>query len=147
METKTLPLTDLLDDTRTRSKAALTYKRGRWPSRRPDCMALFCSESNYIFPRVRVRVGPVRSTRRVVFTRVYLPKVSDASQSFRGGTSGVYRQHTYSGIKEVLTMAYKEGGVRGLYRGIGEACDKKDMLIKSTTQITTLLCGGKSHHV
>ncbi|KAF8087333.1 hypothetical protein N665_0588s0002 [Sinapis alba] len=46
-------------------------------------------------------------------------QVSDASQSFRGGTSGVYRQHTYSGIKEVLSMAYKEGGPRGLYRGIG----------------------------
>ncbi|CAH8391531.1 unnamed protein product [Eruca vesicaria subsp. sativa] len=28
-----------------------------------------------------------------------------------------------------------------------EACDKKDLLIKSTTQITTMLCGGKSHHV
>ena len=47
-------------------------------------------------------------------------KVSDASQSFRGGANGVYRQHAYSGIKEVLSMAYKEAGPRGLYRGIGK---------------------------
>lgn len=48
-------------------------------------------------------------------------KVSDASQSFRGGANGVYRQHAYSGIKEVLSMAYKEAGPRGLYRGIGKS--------------------------
>ncbi|KAL0704131.1 hypothetical protein Bca4012_070556 [Brassica carinata] len=42
-------------------------------------------------------------------------QVSDTGQSFRGGTNGFYRQPPYSGI----TMAYKEGGPRGLYRGIG----------------------------
>lgn len=48
-------------------------------------------------------------------------KVSDTSQSLRVGGNGFYRQQpTYSGIKEVLTMAYKEGGPRGLYRGIGK---------------------------
>uniref|UniRef100_A0A1J3JAB7 Mitochondrial substrate carrier family protein B n=1 Tax=Noccaea caerulescens TaxID=107243 RepID=A0A1J3JAB7_NOCCA len=47
-------------------------------------------------------------------------QVSDTSQSLRVGGNGFYRQQpTYSGIKEVLTMAYKEGGPRGLYRGIG----------------------------
>ncbi|AAF63166.1 T5E21.6 [Arabidopsis thaliana] len=46
-------------------------------------------------------------------------QVSDTRQSLRGGANGFYRQPTYSGIKEVLAMAYKEGGPRGLYRGIG----------------------------
>ncbi|KAF2560078.1 hypothetical protein F2Q68_00013400 [Brassica cretica] len=49
-------------------------------------------------------------------------QVSDTGQSFRGGTNGFYRQPPYSGIREVLTMAYKEGGPRGLYRSIGKSC-------------------------
>lgn len=48
-------------------------------------------------------------------------QVSDTRHSLQGGANGFYRQPTYSGIKEVLAMAYKEGGPRGLYRGIGKA--------------------------
>ncbi|XP_010527853.1 PREDICTED: graves disease carrier protein [Tarenaya hassleriana] len=46
-------------------------------------------------------------------------QVSDTRQSLRHGVNNIYGQPAYSGIKEVLAVAYREGGLRGLYRGIG----------------------------
>ncbi|XAR69238.1 hypothetical protein NMG60_11000749 [Bertholletia excelsa] len=45
-------------------------------------------------------------------------QVVDKRGSLRTGTSS-YVQPAYSGIKNVLESVYKDGGVRGLYRGVG----------------------------
>lgn len=38
-------------------------------------------------------------------------------------------QPAYNGIKNVLESVYKEGGVRGLYRGIGILCASFSVLV------------------
>lgn len=43
----------------------------------------------------------------------------DTSGSLRSGMRSICAQPAYSGIKDVLTSVYKEGGIRALYRGIG----------------------------
>lgn len=43
----------------------------------------------------------------------------DTRGSFEYGTKGFQSQTAYKGIKDVLFSVYKEGGVRGLYRGVG----------------------------
>lgn len=35
------------------------------------------------------------------------------------GKKGFHSQIVYKGIKDVFLSVYKEGGVRGLYRGVG----------------------------
>ncbi|OMO62220.1 Mitochondrial substrate/solute carrier [Corchorus olitorius] len=44
----------------------------------------------------------------------------DTRANFRGGISSLYPRPAYSGITDVLTTIYKEGGVRKLYRGVGQ---------------------------
>lgn len=46
-------------------------------------------------------------------------QVSDPRGSIKDGIKGVQAQSAHNGIKGVLTSVYKEGGVRGLYRGAG----------------------------
>ncbi|OMO73708.1 Endoplasmic reticulum-adenine nucleotide transporter [Corchorus capsularis] len=46
-------------------------------------------------------------------------QVVDTRSNFRGGISSLYPRPAYSGITDVLTTVYKEGGIRGLYRGVG----------------------------
>lgn len=46
-------------------------------------------------------------------------QVVDTRGSFEYGTKGFQSQTAYKGIKDVLFSVYKEGGVRGLYRGVG----------------------------
>lgn len=46
----------------------------------------------------------------------------DTKVCIKDGIKGVHSQPTgpvHNGIKGVLTSAYKEAGVRGLYRGVG----------------------------
>lgn len=38
---------------------------------------------------------------------------------FRSGLRSICAQPAYSGVRDVLTNVYKEGGIRALYRGIG----------------------------
>ncbi|XP_054812136.1 mitochondrial carrier protein CoAc1-like [Prosopis cineraria] len=45
--------------------------------------------------------------------------VIDAIGSIRDGMKDVLSQPAHNGIKSVLTSAYMEGGVYGLYRGLG----------------------------
>uniref|UniRef100_A0A5B7BX01 Graves disease carrier protein n=1 Tax=Davidia involucrata TaxID=16924 RepID=A0A5B7BX01_DAVIN len=46
-------------------------------------------------------------------------QVVDTRGSFRNGTRSFHAQPAYNGIRNVLKSVYKEGGVRGLYRGVG----------------------------
>ncbi|XWS26431.1 hypothetical protein CRYUN_Cryun26dG0031700 [Craigia yunnanensis] len=46
-------------------------------------------------------------------------QVVNTRTNFRCGTRSLYSQPAYSGITDVLTTVYKEGGIRGLYRGLG----------------------------
>ncbi|KAJ4833802.1 Mitochondrial carrier protein CoAc1 [Turnera subulata] len=46
-------------------------------------------------------------------------QVVDTRRSFNRGITSVCVQPAYNGIKDVLTTVYKEGGMRGLYRGVG----------------------------
>ncbi|PON96005.1 Mitochondrial carrier protein [Trema orientale] len=46
-------------------------------------------------------------------------QVVDTRRSFEYATKGFQSQTAYKGIKDVLFSVYKEGGVRGLYRGVG----------------------------
>ncbi|TKY74896.1 Mitochondrial substrate carrier family protein B [Spatholobus suberectus] len=46
-------------------------------------------------------------------------QVVDTRESIKDGMRGVQSQSAHNGIKGVLTSVYKEGGVRGLYRGAG----------------------------
>ncbi|KAK7311968.1 hypothetical protein RJT34_10475 [Clitoria ternatea] len=46
-------------------------------------------------------------------------QVADTRGSIQDGMKGVQSQPAHNGIKGVLTNVYKEGGVRGLYRGAG----------------------------
>ncbi|XVF89068.1 hypothetical protein PTKIN_Ptkin19aG0101200 [Pterospermum kingtungense] len=46
-------------------------------------------------------------------------QVVDTRTNFRSGIRSMYPQPAYSGIRDVLTTVYKEGGIRGLYRGVG----------------------------
>ncbi|XP_054793526.1 mitochondrial carrier protein CoAc1-like [Prosopis cineraria] len=46
-------------------------------------------------------------------------QVVDVRGSIQDGMKDVHSQPAHHGIKCVLTSAYKEGGVRGLYRGVG----------------------------
>ncbi|KAA8525144.1 hypothetical protein F0562_006992 [Nyssa sinensis] len=46
-------------------------------------------------------------------------QVVDTRGSFGNGTRSFQAQPAYNGIRNVLECVYKEGGVRGLYRGIG----------------------------
>ncbi|XP_061374975.1 mitochondrial carrier protein CoAc1 [Gastrolobium bilobum] len=46
-------------------------------------------------------------------------QVADTRGSIKDGMKGVHSQPAHNGIKGVLTSVYKEGGVRGLYRGVG----------------------------
>lgn len=43
----------------------------------------------------------------------------DTGGSLRSGMRSICAQPAYSGVKDVLTSVYKEGGIRALYRGIG----------------------------
>ncbi|KAH7572436.1 hypothetical protein JRO89_XS04G0256800 [Xanthoceras sorbifolium] len=45
--------------------------------------------------------------------------VVDTRGSFQSGVRSPCAQPAYSGIRDVLTSVYKEGGLRALYRGIG----------------------------
>lgn len=40
-------------------------------------------------------------------------------RNLQNNTRGLHAQPPYTGIKNVLGTVYKEGGVRGLYRGVG----------------------------
>lgn len=46
-------------------------------------------------------------------------QVTDTRGSFNYGMKSNHAQPAYNGIKDVLRSVYKEGGVRGLYRGVG----------------------------
>ncbi|KAM4121432.1 hypothetical protein ACB094_01G005500 [Castanea mollissima] len=46
-------------------------------------------------------------------------QVTDSRGSFNYGMKSNHAQPAYNGIKDVLRSIYKEGGVRGLYRGVG----------------------------
>ncbi|KAK0571889.1 hypothetical protein LWI29_023160 [Acer saccharum] len=46
-------------------------------------------------------------------------QVVDTRGNFQSGMRSLCAQPAYSGIRDVLTSVYKEGGVRALYRGIG----------------------------
>ncbi|XVF35316.1 hypothetical protein REPUB_Repub18cG0135200 [Reevesia pubescens] len=46
-------------------------------------------------------------------------QVVDTRTNFRCGIRSLYPRPAYSGITDVLTTVYKEGGIRGLYRGVG----------------------------
>ncbi|KAM7507504.1 hypothetical protein LguiA_017957 [Lonicera macranthoides] len=46
-------------------------------------------------------------------------QVVDARKSYGNGARSLHTQPHYSGIKNVIGSVYKEGGVRGLYRGVG----------------------------
>lgn len=46
-------------------------------------------------------------------------QVVDTRGSLRSGMRSICAQPAYSGVKDVLTSVYKEGGIRALYRGIG----------------------------
>ncbi|KAM3757936.1 hypothetical protein ACB098_01G004500 [Castanea mollissima] len=46
-------------------------------------------------------------------------QVTDTRGSFNYGMKSNHAQPAYSGIKDVLRSVYKEGGARGLYRGVG----------------------------
>lgn len=48
--------------------------------------------------------------------------------SLGNGTRSLHAQLPYNGIKDVLGSVYKEGGVRGLYRGVGIYCLPCDCL-------------------
>jgi len=61
--------------------------------------------------------------------------VADTRASIKDGMRGV--QSTHNGIKGVLTSVYKEGGVRGLYRGAG-------MYVTGSTKINEIgFCVGE----
>ncbi|KDP34080.1 hypothetical protein JCGZ_07651 [Jatropha curcas] len=46
-------------------------------------------------------------------------QVLDKRGSFSSGMKSMCSQPSYGGLKDVLTSVYKEGGMRGLYRGVG----------------------------
>ncbi|MBA0835792.1 hypothetical protein Goarm_008051, partial [Gossypium armourianum] len=46
-------------------------------------------------------------------------QVTDTRTNFRSGIRSLYPQPAYNGIRDVLTSVYREGGIRGLYRGVG----------------------------
>uniref|UniRef100_A0A2P2IVM6 Uncharacterized protein MANES_16G081900 n=1 Tax=Rhizophora mucronata TaxID=61149 RepID=A0A2P2IVM6_RHIMU len=46
-------------------------------------------------------------------------QVVDTRGSFGHGMRSIYAQSRYSGIKDVITSVYREGGAQALYRGIG----------------------------
>ncbi|KAG8495449.1 hypothetical protein CXB51_013176 [Gossypium anomalum] len=44
-------------------------------------------------------------------------QVTDTRTNFMSGIRSLYPQPAYNGIRDVLTSVYREGGIRGLYRG------------------------------
>lgn len=46
-------------------------------------------------------------------------QVVNTRGNFNYGVKGVHVQISYKGIMDVLSSVYKEGGLRGLYRGVG----------------------------
>ncbi|KAJ8750596.1 hypothetical protein K2173_015768 [Erythroxylum novogranatense] len=46
-------------------------------------------------------------------------QVTNTKGSFRPGIKSIYAQPAYRGIKDVIKVVYKEGGMLALYRGIG----------------------------
>lgn len=46
-------------------------------------------------------------------------QVKDSKVNFRAGMTSISTQPAYNGIRDVLMSVYKEGGMRGLYRGVG----------------------------
>ena len=46
-------------------------------------------------------------------------QVVNTRGNFNYGMKGVHTQISYKGIGDVLSSVYKEGGLRGLYRGVG----------------------------
>lgn len=46
-------------------------------------------------------------------------QVKASKVNFRAGMTSISAQPAYNGIRDVLTSVYKEGGMRGLYRGVG----------------------------
>jgi solute carrier family 25 protein 16 len=46
-------------------------------------------------------------------------QVVDTRKSYGNGARSLITQPRYNGIRSVVTSVYKEGGVRGLYRGVG----------------------------
>lgn len=46
-------------------------------------------------------------------------QVVDAKSSLENGSKSIIAQPRYSGIRNVLVSVYREGGMRGLYRGVG----------------------------
>lgn len=46
-------------------------------------------------------------------------QLADARGSLRSGSGHFPTQPSYTGIRNVIEMVYKEGGFRGLYRGVG----------------------------
>lgn len=47
-------------------------------------------------------------------------QVKNTGATLGNGVSSFALQPAYDGIKDVLRSVYKEGGMRGLYRGVGE---------------------------
>ncbi|KAK8597578.1 hypothetical protein V6N13_094981 [Hibiscus sabdariffa] len=46
-------------------------------------------------------------------------QVVDTRTKLNSGTRSLYPRPAYSGIRDVLTSVYRDGGIRGLYRGVG----------------------------
>ncbi|XP_039043209.1 mitochondrial carrier protein CoAc1-like [Hibiscus syriacus] len=46
-------------------------------------------------------------------------QVVDTRTKLNSGMKSLYPRPAYSGIRDVLTSVYREGGLRGLYRGVG----------------------------
>ncbi|MBA0777680.1 hypothetical protein Gotri_005672 [Gossypium trilobum] len=46
-------------------------------------------------------------------------QVGDTRSKFGSGMKSLYPRPAYSGVTDVLTRVYRDGGIRGLYRGVG----------------------------
>lgn len=46
-------------------------------------------------------------------------QVVNTRGNFNYGMKGAQSQNVYKGIRDVLSSVYREGGFRGLYRGVG----------------------------
>ncbi|XP_031399488.1 mitochondrial carrier protein CoAc1 isoform X2 [Punica granatum] len=46
-------------------------------------------------------------------------QVKDSKLNIRAGVTSISTQPAYNGIRDVLKSVYREGGMRGLYRGVG----------------------------
>ncbi|GJW09083.1 mitochondrial carrier protein CoAc1 isoform X1, partial [Tanacetum coccineum] len=61
-------------------------------------------------------------------------QVVDAKPTVGNGAKSIIAQTEYSGIKSVLQSVYREGGMCGLYRGVGVLLDTS--LISTISPIT-----------